>query len=198
MGKARPATLTADEIHKLCEEAVDSGISKYISAVKQEKEEHRSRLRHNTKKLLENYRRFKAYIEKTNTTLKDVAAEEYPGYSPELLEVFGIRIEDSRSYSMARSVATMTLLMNHVDRMLEAYKNECLSSENEVSIRRWNVIDKMYISGEKRTTAKALADEYSVDLRVIQDDAKKAREDLRVIIFGMDALIDDLSEETSS
>jgi len=193
MGKTKQKVvqLTPGEIRQICEEAVDRGIAKYIDSREMNRRKRGSGLLHNTKVLLENYRKLKAYIENAASSLEEIAEDNVPGYYTQALEVFGLTIEDRRSYSVAKGVATTTILMNHVDRMLEVYKEDCRRSTDPVMQRRWEVIDRMYLR-EQKMSIKDIAQEFYLDPRAVQKDALKAREDLKVLIFGVDGIVDDL------
>lgn len=186
--KSQPAVrLSQDEIKALCEQAVGNYIEKHELV----KKEHQSRLLYNTKVLLENYRKLKRYIERATANLEDVIAYNYPDYSLQMLEILGLRVEDQKSYTIAKGVAMTKILMNHVERMLHEYKTECENSGNPVMQRRWDVISKMYLEDQKMDT-KRLAEKYCVDPRVIQADAKQGREDIKILLFGIEALVNDM------
>lgn len=186
--KSQPAVrLSQDEIKALCEQAVGNYIEKHELV----KKEHQSRLLYNTKVLLENYRKLKRYIERATANLEDVIAYNYPDYSLQVLEILGLRVEDQKSYTIAKGVAMTKILMNHVERMLHEYQTECENSGNPVMQRRWDVISKMYLEDQKMDT-KRLAEKYCVDPRVIQADAKQGREDIKILLFGIEALVNDM------
>lgn len=179
--------LSQEEVRSLCEQAVDNYIEKHEKV----KKENQSRLLYNTKVLLENYRKLKRYIERATANLEDVIAYNYPDYSLQMLEILGLRVEDQKSYTIAKGVAMTKILMNHVERMLHEYKTECENSGNPVMQRRWDVISKMYLEDQKMDT-KRLAEKYCVDPRVIQADAKQGREDIKILLFGIEALVNDM------
>lgn len=186
--KSQPAVrLSQDEIKALCEQAVGNYIEKHELV----KKEHQSRLLYNTKVLLENYRKLKRYIERATANLEDVIAYNYPDYSLQVLEILGLRVEDQKSYTIAKGVAMTKILMNHVERILHEYQTECENSGNPVMQRRWDVISKMYLEDQKMDT-KRLAEKYCVDPRVIQADAKQGREDIKILLFGIEALVNDM------
>ena len=140
--------------------------------------------------LLENYRKLKTYLEKATSRLEDVVEENYPEFSIETVEVFGLRIDDQRSYTIAKGVATMTIIMGHVDKMLDVYRTDCNASSSQVIQRRWEVLERLYIRPQKMST-REIAEEFSLDPRVIQEDAKRAREDMKVLLFGIESLLTD-------
>lgn len=179
--------LSQEEVRSLCEQAVDNYIEKHEKV----KKENQSRLLYNTKVLLENYRKLKRYIERATANLEDVIAYNYPDYSLQMLEILGLRVEDQKSYTIAKGVAMTKILMNHVERMIHEYQTECENSGSPVMQRRWDVISKMYLEDQKMDT-KRLAEKYCVDPRVIQADAKQGREDIKILLFGIEALVNDM------
>lgn len=179
--------LSNEELKALCEQAVTNYIDKHEKI----KKENQSRLLYNTKVLLENYRKLKRYMERASANLEDVIRSNYPDYTIQMLEILGLRVEDQKSYTIAKGVAATKILMDHTDRMLGEYKRECEASGNPVLQRRWDVISKMYLENEKKNT-KQLAEMYCVDPRVIQDDAKQGREDIKIMLFGIEALVNDM------
>ena len=48
-------------------------------------------------------------------------------------------------------------------------------------------MERLYLRDKKMST-KEIAEEFSLDTRVIQEDAKRAREDMKVLLFGIEAL----------
>lgn len=179
--------LSNEELKALCEQAVEN----YIDQHERMKKENQSRLLYNTKILLENYRKLKRYVERALTNLEDVIYTNYPDYTIQILEILGLRVEDQKSYAIAKGVAATRILMTHIDRMLGEYRRECEESENPIMQRRWDVISKMYLEDEKMNT-KQLAEKYCVDPRVIQEDAKQGREDIKVMFFGIEALVTEM------
>ena len=188
----RAIRLTEQELRKLCEDAVDAGVAKYITEQERAAKKRRDGLLHNTKVLLENYQKFKAYIERSVKTLEDVEGVELSERDMDIMRIFGIREDDRKIRSVQRSVTTMTLLMAHVDRMLEVYRVSCEGSPSEVERRKWAVIERMYLR-ENRMTTNQIAEEFKVDLRAIQYDAKQARDDIQVLLFGIEAILDNLT-----
>lgn len=186
--KTQPSVrLSQEEIKQLCEQAVGTYIDRHEKA----KKEKQGRLLYNTKVLLENYRKLERYLARATANLEDVIQSDYPDYTIQMLEILGIRVEDQKSYTIARSVAMTKILMEHTKKMLGEYKRDCTESGNPVMQRRWDVISKMYLE-EKRMNTKQLAEAYCVDPRVIQDDAKQGREDIKIMLFGIEALANDM------
>lgn len=182
------AYLTREEIRALCEASADRGVAKYIKALSAQKKRESDRMLHNTKLLLENYTKFKAYIAKAVQSISDVDEIGEEIKNEDILRIFGLRDEDTRIQSVQRSVATMTLLMAHVDRMLDVYRADCEGSPSVAVQRRWAVIERMYLR-EKKMNTNQIAAEFRMDPRGIREDAKMAREDLKALLFGIEAIL---------
>lgn len=192
MGKSNGSiTLTEDQIKNLVKQAGEAGAAAYEKKNKKSAEEKVHTMLYRTKVLLEKYRYLHDYSEKSVYSLKQMAdSQENPDSDVdfEMLAKFGILDEDITLYRMKKGVATVKILMDHVDRMLEIYKTDCETSSSEVKKRQWRVIENLYLADERLTT-KQIAEQENQDLRVIQQDAKNAREDLTALIFGLDGIL---------
>lgn len=193
MGKAvkKSVQLSEDDIKAICEEAASRGVKKYIDEAEKAEQSRQNGLLYNTKVLLENYWKFKTYIEKSVKTLEDATGVELSERDMGIMRIFGIVEDDRKIHSVQRSVTIMTMLMAHVDRMLEVYKASCEGSSSAVEQRKWQVIERMYLR-EKRMSTNQIAAEFSLDPRAIREDARMAREDIKVLLFGIEAIIQDM------
>lgn len=189
MGKPnRTVRLSQEELRQLCQKAVEEGVSKYIRAEKDRKKEKWSGLLFRTKKLLENYTKLKDYAEKAVTTLEEAEKVDESLISMEVMTSFKMFDDDKTLHRQLRGVNAVKFMLAHVDRMLEVYKSNCLSSSQENMHRRWFVIEYMYLDREKKRTTKEIAEIYQTDISNIQKDAKEARNDLTTLFFGLDAM----------
>lgn len=174
-------------------EIIDRTIKKYTDAVQQQKNEKKEFTYHNTKLLLDNYRRFKLYIEHAVQSLEDICANDSELLNSEIFRIFGMRDEDKKLMSIQKSVTITSMLMEHVDRMLEVYRKSCESSPSIVVQRRWQVVERMYLR-EQRMTTTQIAEEFNLEPRNIREDAKRAREDLVALFFGIETILSKFSE----
>jgi hypothetical protein len=191
-GGSAPVMLTVSELRKLCEDAADNAIAKHSKAAARQNEARNKGLRYNVKVLLENYIRFKSFIAESVVSLEDAEKHENEALDEEALRIFGINQGSVKITSLQKSVATMAVIMAHVDRMLAVYRESCKGSPSVVVQRRWQVIERMYLR-EKRMTTNQIADEFHLEPRNIREDAKMAREDLKVLFFGIEAIVTDLT-----
>lgn len=190
-GERRNVILSEEEIRAICEEAAGQGVKKYIEESAKVERKRNGGLLYNTKVLLENYRKFESYIEKSVKTLEEATGVDLTDRELDIMRIFGIVEDDRRIQSVQRSVTVMTMLMAHVNRMLEVYKASCEGSASVTERRKWQVIERMYLR-EKKMSTNQIAAEFSIDPRAIREDARLAREDIKVLLFGIEAIIQDL------
>lgn len=117
---------------------------------------------HDVELLMKNYRKLRAH---------------YSHVSPETLEVSVI-------CSMRRKTG---LMMSHVDKMLAAYEAICRDSGNSDEIRRWEALYLRYIDG-RRMKVEDIAEQLCIDKRTLFRDINKAKEDMAVLLFGIEAI----------
>ena len=60
-----------------------------------------------------------------------------------------------------------------------------------VKKRQYRVIHDMYLA-EKRLTTRQIAENEQEELRTIQNDAKQARDDISVLLFGINGLVEQI------
>lgn len=189
-GKQKTVRLSEEELKELCQKAVEDGVSKYITVQNQKKRQEWRGLLFRTKKLLENYTKLKDYAEQAVVTLEQAEEVDETLVNMDVLMKFKLFEDDKTLHRQLRGVNAVKFIMAHVDRMLEAYKSNCLNSSQEVMHRRWFVIEYMYLEREDtKKTTKEIAEIYQTDISNIQKDAKEARNDLTTLFFGLDAMV---------
>jgi hypothetical protein len=92
--------------------------------------------------------------------------------------------ESFRVESLRNSAAKGRLLVNHMDKMLETYKESCERSEREDDKRRYRIINNMFIAPEAKT-ADEIALEEHIDKSTVYRDIDAAAERLAVLFFGV-------------
>lgn len=189
MGKASGKTYTITE--KKLEAMLQKASAKGAEAYRKESEETRGkkfdRMLYRTKTLLEKYTKLNAYAENAIYTIESAEKVNQGIADMETLMKFGIFDDDKTLHRMERGVTTVKLIMTHVNNMLSVYREECYSSSNEVKRRQYDVIEAMYLLPEKKST-RELAEMYHTDDRTIRRYAESGREDLTVLIFGIEAM----------
>lgn len=136
----------------------------------------------NTKLLLRNYRMFKAHAE--NAVYE---AEEDITPMQILEDLMQPGRESTIVESVKRSVARTTILVRHMDTMIQIYHGLCDMSGSEIEGRRWRVVNALYLS-EEQANPQDLAKEEGVVERVIYNDVDSATEKIAALMFGVDGI----------
>ncbi len=180
-----------NQVVELIRLAGEAGAKYAMDTLEQERARHRKdaadwRLR-NTKLLLRNYRDLKLHCSITVSDAADLDA----GIQNVLKEIWS---ESEFGYdqltvdSLRRSVTQTTVLLNHVDDMLYAYKMCCERSKNPEEARKYRVIHAMYIDNKARSVQE-IADSESIDARTVYRDIDKACARLSAYFFGAEAIL---------
>ena len=136
----------------------------------------------NTKLLIRKYKLLKDY---SNNAVYD-ATMDTDGDIEEIMSALRIDMgERHRVQSIQNGVIVTSIIMSHIDTMLECYKNKCLvSSKPEVS-RRWREVYSMYLADEC-LTSQEVADRESVSVSMVYQDLDIVYDDLSSMFFGLD------------
>lgn len=194
MGKGKTFSISQEEMEKFLDRAAKVAADRAVTAyqkklaeeekksVAEEKAKFDRRYR-NTKMLLEHYRDFSEYDEKAIYRISNELDEDIVDII-ELME--GRRMDrDGKVESIERGVIRTRVIMNHVDRMLEVYRESCESSPYQEEKRRWRVIEGLYLSN-KAKTVQEIAEEEVINERTVYKDVKAACRRLTALIFGID------------
>ena len=138
---------------------------------------------HNTKLLLRNFRLFKAHVQ---NAVFDSAAEENP------LQILRDMMMPGRSdsiivESIKKSSARTATIVYHIEKMIRIYHAYCAESGRSDDVRRWRIIDALYISDHRQSISELAAAECVVD-RTIYKDIDAACDTLAPLIFGIDGI----------
>ncbi len=141
----------------------------------------------NTRLLLSNYRDLKEHIKYAVYDAKQIIER-----GESAIDVFDLMWEGNKNpdafvESIKRSVERTVIIMNHIDDMLEAYKYICERSNKEADLRRWNIINSLYLNENPKSIDEIAKDEY-VDRRTVYRDIEIATEKISALIFGIDGL----------
>lgn len=175
MGKTH--ALTAEDITAISKVAAEVAIAEYKKAEQEQQQVKVDNRLRNTKLLLENYRKFKKMAGKVEGQIDNISRSAFI-YETEFNEMIVPSILESKQRTMA--------MVRFVDRMISEYKYEC-DCGNTDDVRRFNVSQRMYLIGDK-ITVPALATEFNISERTCYEDLKRAREEVAVLIFGVDIL----------
>ena len=122
MGKSKQITLNQEELRKICQNAVEDGVAKYINLEEQKKKAEWRGLLFRTKKLLENYTKLKDYADQAVVTLEQAEQVDETLMNMDVMTKFHIFDDDKTLHRQYRGVNAVKFIMAHVDRMLGVYK----------------------------------------------------------------------------
>ena len=196
-GKGKGVTIfniSEKQLENMMKKASLAGVEAYKKEHEESSRKKAQQLLYRTKTLLEKYRELKAYVDNAVYTLERAEDVNEGIADLEILTKFGIFDDDKTLHNLKRSVVTVSMIMAHVDTMLEVYRQACESSASDVKQRQYRVIYNLYLS-EKRMSTKDIADLEDEDIRTIQNDAKAARGDLTALIFGLDGVLTRIIKE---
>ena len=174
--------LTADQMREVTELASRIAIEQYHKEAKKTKKEIRDRRLHNTKLLMENYRGFvnhsKLAVYKATQVKDDLDFHS-------LLVLMGCESDDKLPsvQSIQESAANTRIIVEHIDFMLDYYKERCESSFKAEDGRRYRVVYGTYISPTPKS-AQQIADEELIDISTVYKDLKAGLRQLSALMFG--------------
>ena len=172
-----------DVIQSSITAGVNEGVKRAIEAIEAEKQlsnkiKYDNRIR-NTKLLLKNYRNFKRHINTAIYTEEQLDTEE----TSEILDKLGIDVyeyDKTIVESILKSKKRTEIIIEHIDTILAAYSLRA-NSRNDVELkRRSDVIEKLYIKGEKMNQ---IADEVHASISTIKRDKNRAINEIAILMF---------------
>lgn len=175
-----------DHIIKIASEvAAQVALKAYREETERMKKEQSDRRLRNTKLLLRNYRMFKAHAENAVYAAQEACDDD----AYDIIDLMSDRFSDNDVFveSIKRSAERTVTIVNHIDTMLRLYGVYCNTSGSQEEIRRWHVINGLYISGQPKTV-RQLANDYSCTERTIYRDIDEACEKIAALIFGIDGI----------
>ena len=140
------------------------------------------RKRANIKLLLRKYREIVTHVDEA------VYDATQAGYDITLQDLLGMmsgdRRESFRVESIQESALRAKVMVEHMDRMLDNYRQSCENSNKDEERRRYRVLHSMYISPNRRTPEEIAEDEY-IDKSTVYRDIDAAADRLAVLFFGV-------------
>lgn len=177
--------LTMEKIIKLASKA---GAQAALNTIKMENQKaqitRQDKRLYNTKLLLRNYRMLNAYV--SNAIYEESDVDETA------IDILDMMCEHSWKEgvcidSIKKSVVRTYMIMNHINSMLEIYDILCHQSTKPEDLRRWRVMNAMYIVDDN-TTAEEIALNEGIDTRTVYKDLSVATEKMTALLFGIDGL----------
>ncbi len=140
----------------------------------------------NTKLLLRHYRALNNHY--LNAAFDTTTAEEEDTFIGvmELMDGYSYD-EDLYVESIKRSAIKTSIIMAHVNKMLEVYEIMAERSRREDDKRHYRVLRALYISDEP-TTAADLARTENIDKRTVYKDIDAAAADMTALLFGIEGV----------
>lgn len=168
--------LTDEHIIKVAARAGALAFRDYQLKIKKSNYEKKCR---NIKLILENYH----YLEKhVNVDLPELNAKDQE-------TVAVIPKWELSVYAMLGFKARSKLMIEYINLVLKAYKEDCSYSNDEAVKRRYLVIKSLYLNNPTINRERC-AELFHVNHRTIDRDVTASLQDLSVLLFGADAIND--------
>ena len=181
--RSEPA-LTPSQLEKIAEIASQAAIAAYRQEAERDREERRDRRLYNTRLLKEKYRGLVEYAEDAVYDAVHIDGDIQLQTLLELMESEKRSAGEPLTVESIRERAVRTrIILTHVNKMLEFYRQHCKMSGKQENERKWAVIHHLYVSENEKTVAD-LAAMFDVDERTIYRYNKAALADLSALFFG--------------
>lgn len=161
-------------------EIVELTIETYHKEAEKQREVRRDRRLHNTKMLMEKYRGFVIHSESAVYEASQVDEDEHFN---DLLELMDSGGRGFSVESVRESAARTSIMVHHIQKMLDFYEFCCKRSKKPEDARRLRVVKALYIDEDKKTPEE-LAKMECVDVRTIYRDNQAALNELSALLFG--------------
>jgi len=149
------------------------------------RQDRRSKQQANIRITLRRYRELKAHAKDSVYDAFD--AENNATYNDLLLMMEGRGRESFKVDSIMESAALACVCVDHMEKMLDAYRALCENSGRMDKIRRYRVLRAMHFD-EENYTADEIADNENVCRSTVYADLEKAYESMVVLFFGLHGL----------
>ena len=169
----------------ITEKAVEKGIEAYKEEHKKHERERDRQVRNSAKVLITNYRRFKSHCENASYDQTSVSDDSLA----EIMELMQgmFRNVDFEILSIKEKVIRTRMIMDHVDTMLGVYKHQCETSTDPDEMRRYRIIESLYLK-DKPDTVRSVAEREAIDTSTVYRDCERAYKRLAILFFGIDGV----------
>lgn len=137
---------------------------------------------HNTRLLLRNYGRFKQHI---NNAVH--SSDKISGIENEFIELEMMDRQETYINSILRTKERTQIIIEHIDRLLETYRQEAEDKADKEQEMRYKVIRGIYLV-DYRQSVQQMAIKLNVSDRTVYRYRNEAIEELSVLFFGVDAI----------
>lgn len=168
---------------KAAQIGADEGIKAYIKKCREDRAEKADRRLRNTKLLLRNFRMLKENADNSvfgRTQMEESAADI-------LDSMMNVYDDEVIVEAIQRSATRTAIIVAHVETMIGLYQLYCEKSGNEIEMRRFEVVNDVYIADEPIPVAQ-VAKNRNMSKENVYSDLKVAIERLTALIFGVDGL----------
>lgn len=186
------------EIIDIINETANNTAKMIYSKICRQKERERETLferrLYNVKILLDHYRLFKEHAKEAIFELTSIDEEELTAI--EIMDAMMQLPVDKGEIaveSIRNSALRTRIVIEHIESMLEIYEAYCEKSLRPEDLRRWDVINTLYIKDVPQGLSKMdiyndLAEKHFVSERQIRMDVNDALIKLTALIFGIDGV----------
>lgn len=139
---------------------------------------------HDTKLLIRKYRQLNEYYQ--NAVFDEEGAEEADEDFEEIMRSFGVSFKDEKitADSIKRNYLVTRVVMAHVNKMLEVFREMCERSSRASDKRRWRILHSLFLA-DTTTTAEELAQQEHISSRAVYDIVDRCVPDLSILFFGI-------------
>lgn len=157
----------------------DAGTTRYLEEKKRDSKRRKDRRLRDTRRLLRHYREIKAHAEDAITSLAEMKDEDYDFFQAFVTERNSVDVS-----AIVTSKARSAIMIAHIDAMLLKYQQIAYASNRLEEIRRYNVLEGMYIS-DSGDSAEDIAIRENINVRTVYKDLDSACARLSALLFGI-------------
>ena len=187
--ETRFVILSHDEIESMIKNAAREGAKEGIAAYESQQakiaSERTEKVRNSAKILVQHYRKLKKMKDTSVYDTDTVTDLTLSGIFDYILNE--CRKEEFEITSTKKNMLITGMLLNHVDRQLENYKNECEKSNIPDVKRRYRIIEMMYLQNIPMKPDE-VAEVENIEKTSVYRTLEKAYDDLTALFFGVEGI----------
>lgn len=179
--------MVSDKKNSIIEIAAAAGakvaLAKYEQERKHQQRENADRRLRNTKLLLRNY-----HMLRENKDSSVFGRSQMEESAADILDsMMNLYNDEVVIDSIKRSATRTAIMVSHIETMVDIYEAYCIKSDNEIDMRRYEVLYDMYIA-DIVLSAKQIAKKQNISKETVYGDLNIAIERITCLIFGVDGL----------
>lgn len=172
--------MARDDIIRIASEvATLKAIEIYSKEKQTDRKQYSDRRLRDTKRLMRNYREIKIHAGNAIASLSDVQDEDFAFFSDIISDRNKINVQ-----AIIISRAKSAVMLAHIDAMLTTYQNICLASKKPEDLRRYRVLNGLYLI-DKPLTVQEIAGRENIDDRTVYKDFDTACDRMSALLFGI-------------